>query len=99
MFEMARRAKAEGRPVTVELNPFSLFLSNSWENIERLGPYSLGMWVPDKHAAAVWEALTDGTADVIATDHSPHTKEEKEVGWKNMYATPGGSPNITWPMA
>jgi dihydroorotase (multifunctional complex type) len=94
MFRMVNQAKAEGRTVTAELNPFSLFLSNSWENIERLGPYSLGMWIPEKHAEAVWQALVDGSADVIATDHSPHTREEKEVGWKNMYATPGGSTNI-----
>jgi dihydroorotase-like cyclic amidohydrolase len=71
-----------------------MFLSNSWDTVERLGPYSLGMWVPDDHAQAVWESVLDGSADVIATDHSPHTKEEKEIGWTNMYACPGGSPTI-----
>jgi dihydroorotase len=93
-FAMLRAAKAEGRPVTAELNPFSLFVTNSWESIERLGPYCLGIWIPDHDAVATWEALVDGTADVIATDHSPHTREEKEVGWTDMYATPGGSPMV-----
>ncbi|MCC7367713.1 MAG: dihydroorotase family protein [Chloroflexi bacterium] len=93
-FKMVRDAKAEGRPVTCELNPFSLFLTNSWENIEKYGPYCLGIWIPDHHAKATWDALLDGTADVIATDHAPHTKEEKEIGWTNMYAAPGGSPIV-----
>jgi dihydroorotase len=93
-FEMVRAAKQAGRAVTIELNPFSLFVTNTWEAIEQLGPYCLGMWVPEAHAAAAWEALVDGSADVIATDHSPHTREEKEVGWTDMYAAPGGSPMI-----
>ena len=93
-FQMLRDAKTEGRPVTGELNPFSLFLTNTWEAIERLGPYCLGIWIPDHHAAATWQALIDGTADVIATDHAPHTREEKEVGWTDMYAAPGGSPVV-----
>jgi dihydroorotase len=87
-------AKARGQQVTFEINPFSLFLSNSWPTVEKLGPYSLGMWVPDDHAAAVWQSVVDGSADVIATDHSPHTIEEKEVGWTDMYKCPGGSPTI-----
>jgi dihydroorotase-like cyclic amidohydrolase len=36
----------------------------------------------------------DGSAEVIATDHSPHTKEEREIGWTNTCACPGGSPKI-----
>ncbi|MCC6177000.1 MAG: dihydroorotase family protein [Chloroflexi bacterium] len=93
-FQMVRDAKADGRAVTCELNPFSLFLTNTWENIEKYGPYCLGIWIPEKHANATWDALVDGTADVIATDHAPHTREEKEIGWENMYAAPGGSPIV-----
>jgi dihydroorotase-like cyclic amidohydrolase len=93
-FQMVRSAKVAGQAVTAELNPFSLFVSNSWERVEQLGPYGLGMWIPDAHAEAVWESLLDGTADVIATDHSPHTREEKEVGWSDMFAAPGGSPMV-----
>jgi dihydroorotase-like cyclic amidohydrolase len=76
------------------MNPFALFVSNSWDAIERLGPYCLGFWVPDKDSAAMWEALVDGTTDVIGTDHAPHTREEKERGWTDMYATPGGMPIV-----
>jgi dihydroorotase (multifunctional complex type) len=92
--EMIARAKADGRAVTAEVNPHALFIANSWDDLQRLGPFALGMWIPDHHAAAVREATLNGVADVIGTDHSPHTLSEKEVGWTDMYATPGGSPII-----
>ncbi|MDO8485547.1 MAG: dihydroorotase family protein [Candidatus Limnocylindrales bacterium] len=92
--EMIRRAKAAGQAVTAEANPHSLFVANSWANIEKWGPMALGMWVPDDHAAALRRATEDGLIDVIATDHAPHTREEKEIGWRDMYAAPGGSPMI-----
>ena len=91
---MVRRAKADGQAVTAELNPFALFVTNSWDAVERLGPFCLGFWVPDEDSAAIWEALVDGTADVIGTDHAPHTREEKERGWTDMFATPGGMPIV-----
>ena len=91
--EMARRAKEEGRPVSVEVNPWALFLG-SWENVEKLGPYCLGFWVPEHHVEALWKGIDDGTVDLIGTDHAPHTKEEKDVGWKDMWKSPGGEPQI-----
>jgi dihydroorotase (multifunctional complex type) len=94
--ELVRRAKADGRAVTAEVNPHALFVANSWDNLERWGPYALHMWVPDDHAAALWRetAADDGVIDVVGTDHAPHTREEKERGWTDMYAAPGGSPSI-----
>lgn len=91
---MIRQAKAEGRPVTAEANPFAMFLTNSWDLIEQKGPYCLGFWVPEEDNPAMWEAIIDGTIDVIGSDHGPHTKEEKEVGWEDMYTAPGGQPMI-----
>jgi dihydroorotase len=92
--EMLARARAAGQAVTAEVNPHSLFVANSWANIERLGPYALHMWVPDDHAAALWQATADGGIDVVGTDHAPHTREEKEIGWTDMFAAPGGSPSL-----
>lgn len=92
--ELVRAAKAAGQPVTAEVNPHALFVANSWANIERLGPYALHMWVPDDHAAALWQATIDGLIDVVGSDHAPHTREEKETGWTDMFATPGGSPSL-----
>jgi dihydroorotase-like cyclic amidohydrolase len=92
--DMIRAAKDAGQSVTAELNPMAVFLQNSWDEVGRLGPYSLGMWVPEADAAAAWDGLLDGTIDVMGTDHAPHTRDEKEIGWTDMFAAPGGSPNI-----
>lgn len=91
--EMVRRAKKEGRSVSCEVNPWALFLG-SWENVERIGPYCLGFWVPEEHVEALWEGIHDGTVDLVGTDHAPHTREEKEIGWTDMWRSPGGEPQI-----
>ena len=92
--KMVAQAKAEGRQVTAEANPFALFVTNDWNNIEKKGPYALGFWVPEEDNPSMWDAVVNGTIDVIGSDHGPHTKEEKEVGWTDMYTAPGGSPMI-----
>ncbi len=91
---MVRAAKAEGRAVTAEANPFHFLVVNDLAFIERHGPFALGQWLPDAHSDALWEAVLDGTIDVIGSDHTPHTRAEKERGWEDMFATPGGSPTI-----
>lgn len=92
--EMVQRAKAEGRAVTAEANPFAMFVTNDWERVHKRGPYVLGQWVPPEEDAAQWRAITDGTIDVIGSDHAPHTRAEKEPGWEDMFAAPSGSPMI-----
>jgi dihydroorotase len=48
-----------------------------------------------RHRAAIRQALQTGAIDVIATDHAPHTWEEKEQGyWKS----PSGLPLVQHPM-
>jgi dihydroorotase len=91
---MVREAKAQGQTVTAEANPFAMFVTNDWRNIERLGPFALGFWVPEVDNPAMWGAIVDGTIDVVGSDHGAHTREEKELGWTDMYAAPGGSPFI-----
>jgi dihydroorotase (multifunctional complex type) len=92
--DMIRRAKDEGRPVTAEANPFHFMVVNSMATIEKHGPLALGQWLPEEHSDALWKALLDGTIDVIGSDHTPHTRAEKESGWADMFTTPGGSPTI-----
>lgn len=91
---MVAQAKAQGRPVTAEANPFAMFVTNDWANIEKKGPFALGFWVPEADGPAMWDAIANGPIDVIGSDHGPHTREEKEVGWTDMYTAPGGSPFI-----
>ena len=49
---------------------------------------------PEHHVEALWQGIEDGTVDLIGTDHAPHTKEEKDIGWKDMWKSPGGEPQI-----
>jgi dihydroorotase len=93
--DAVRRAKARGLKVTCEVNHWTLFLG-SWDDVERLGPYALSYWLPDDAKAAVWEGLVDGTIDMLSSDHGPHTREEKEVGWTKMWQAHTGTPGIQY---
>jgi len=92
--ELVRRAKDKGQAVTCEVNPWALFLGNSRATLEKLGPFCLGIWLPEVDSLALWDAIRDGTIDVAGTDHAPHTREEKQIGWKDMWKAPGGAPSI-----
>ena len=91
--ELLRQAKAEGQRVTAEINPWALFLGNDWSAIERLGSYALSYYVPEKNTPVLWEAFNDGTIDIMASDHAPHTREEKEVGWTDGWKAHTGTPS------
>lgn len=94
MVELLRIAKQRGLDVSGEMNPVSLFVCDDWANIERLGPYALSTWTGGGAASALWQGLRDGTIDVIGTDHAPHTREEKEIGWTDMWKCHGGTPQV-----
>ena len=91
--EMVRRAKSVGVDVSCEVNHWALFLSR-WSDIEELGPYSLSYWVPDHHRDAVWKGLNDGTIDMLSSDHAPHTRADKDIGWDDCWACHTGTPGI-----
>jgi dihydroorotase len=93
--EAVGRAKQRGIDVTCEVNHWALFLSR-WEHVERLGPYALSYWVPDDAREAVWEAVRDGTIDMCASDHAPHLREEKEIGWTQMWSAHTGTPGLQY---
>lgn len=44
-----------------------------------------------RHRDAIWQAVQDGTADIIGTDHAPHTWNEKLAGYPN---TPSGMTGV-----
>lgn len=78
--QLIREAKARGVRVTAEAAPHHFVLTH--EAVLTHGP--LAKVNPplrtDEDVAAVLEGLQDGTLDAIATDHAPHTLEEKGVG-------------------
>lgn len=44
-----------------------------------------------RHMDRIWRAVTDGTVDIIGSDHAPHTREEKERPYPN---SPSGVPGV-----
>jgi len=93
--DAVRRAKDRGVDVTCEVNHWAPFLA-TWEDVETLGPYALSYWVPDEARAAIWEGMRDGTIDVASSDHAPHTREDKEIGWTEMWSAHTGTPGIQY---
>jgi dihydroorotase len=91
--EMLRAAKAAGQTVTAEVNPWCFWLGNDWSAIERLGSYALSYYVAPHHSDAVYAAFRDGTVDIMATDHAPHLREEKEPGWTDGWKAHTGTPS------
>ena len=86
-FEAIRKAKAECLPITCETAPHYIALTD--EAILEYGPLAK-MNPPLRSTAdrqAVHAAIADGTVDLIATDHAPHTMEEKNAG---LEAAPNG---------
>ena len=93
VLEQIRAAKAREQDVTAELNPWAIFLGNDWATIERLGSYALSYYVPESNTEPLWEALRDGTIDLVSTDHAPHTRAEKEPGWTDGWKAHTGTPS------
>jgi dihydroorotase len=76
---LVRDAKARGLAVTAEVSPHHLFLTE--EAVEGYGT-NAKMAPPLRTKAdvdAVRAGLADGTIDAIASDHAPHSLEEKQV--------------------
>jgi dihydroorotase len=93
VIEQLRAAKTAGQRVSAEMNPWAVFLGNDWATIERLGSYALSYYVPESNTEPLWAALRDGTIDLISTDHAPHTREEKEIGWTDGWKAHTGTPS------
>lgn len=77
--ELIRKAKAEGLPVTCETAPHYLVLDDMC--LEEDGRFKMNPPIRSKEdKEALIEGIKDGTIDMIATDHAPHSKEEKSKG-------------------
>ncbi len=77
--------------VTAEACPHHLFFNTS--DYATLGTrVQMNPSVKEpKDNAAIWQALLDGTIDIVATDHAPHTLEEKSVEYPQ---SPSGMPAV-----
>jgi len=85
--ELIRAARRRGEPVTGEVSPHHLLLTDAacagYDPNCKMNPplRSRG------DVAALLEGVADGTITVLATDHAPHTREEKELEFS---AAPSG---------
>jgi dihydroorotase len=76
--EILRRAKARGVSVSAEATPHHIALTD-----EALGTYDTHFKMnpplrTEEDRVAIIEGLRDGTLDILATDHAPHTDYEKD---------------------
>jgi dihydroorotase len=84
-------SKKLGKPVTCEVTPNHLLLSNTdLECNEKL----LIMAPPlrsKNNVEALWQGINDGTVDSLGYDHAPHTLEEKSASsiWEVKVGVPG----------
>ncbi len=90
--ELVRVAKREKLPITCEVSPHHLFLTT--DDYATLGTF--GKMNPPlrtaEHRDALWAGIADGTVDCIATDHAPHTIDEKKSG--EPLKAPSGVPGV-----
>ena len=77
--EIIRQAKAKGIDVTCETGPHYLILDDS--NLQEHGRFKMNPPLRgEEDRLALIEGIKDGTIDMIATDHAPHSAEEKGRG-------------------
>jgi allantoinase len=88
--DLVRDEKRRGRPVSMEICPHHLLLD--LDDLVRLGPY--GVCAPALRERALverlWDAVFDGTADCLVSDHSAYTRAEKDAGRDDIFRSPLG---------
>jgi dihydropyrimidinase len=90
--ERIKRAQAEGLPIWTETCPQYLLLAaedhEKWGPLVKIGPPL--RYREDGNQEALWQGLRDGYISCVASDHSPHSKEQKDLGWDNVFYQPDG---------
>ena len=77
--DIIRKAKAEGVNVTCETGPHYLVMDDS--DLQEEGRFKMNPPLRGKaDREALIKGIQDGTIDMIATDHAPHSAEEKSKG-------------------
>ncbi len=79
--EIIRKAKSEGVDITCETAPHYLVFNDMMLSDD--GKYKMNPPIrSEEDRLSLIEGIIDGTIDMIATDHAPHSKEEKSKGLK-----------------
>ena len=81
--EAVRWAKSKGAKVTAEVTPHHLLLNEelvrTYDPVFKVNPPLR----TKRDTQALRDALVDGTIDILATDHAPHSREKKECEWSS----------------
>ncbi len=82
--ELIRQAKKDGVDVTCETAPHYLVFNDM--DLKDEGRFKMNPPIrSESDRLALIDGIKDGTIDMIATDHAPHSKEEKSRGLKNSF--------------
>ncbi len=77
--DLIRQAKAEGIDVTCETGPHYILMSD--KDLQEDGRFKMNPPLrSEEDRKAILQGILDGTIDMIATDHAPHSAEEKAKG-------------------
>jgi len=77
--EIIRKAKAEGLDITCETGPHYLVMNDM--DLQEHGRFKMNPPIrSEADRKALLEGILDGTIDMLATDHAPHSAEEKSRG-------------------
>lgn len=91
---IVRTAKRKGVKVTAETCPH--YLTFTRKDMKKLGPYlkmNPSLKGP-RDVQSLWSGLRDGSVDMVTSEHAPGTREEKEVGWTDIWRAWGGVPSV-----
>ena len=92
--EGERFAKREDTTVTLESCPH--YLAFSKEDVAEKGPFlkvNPSLKAPEE-VEKLWTAVADGTIDVMASEHFPTYRENREQGWDDIWEPYAGLPSI-----
>lgn len=77
--ELIRKAKQDGLPISCETGPHYLVFNDS--DLKEEGRFKMNPPIrSERDRKALIEGIIDGTIDMIATDHAPHSYSEKSQG-------------------
>jgi dihydropyrimidinase/allantoinase len=93
--ELVNRARSRGVSVVAETCPHYLLLNE--DILEKLGAFAKcnPPLRSEEERLKMWDYVRDGSIDIIGSDHAPYTKEEKEKGREDIFASPAGFPGLS----
>ena len=87
--ELIRQAKAKGLDVTCETTPHYLVFNDTM--LQEDGRFKMNPPIrSEADRQALLAGIQDGTVDMVATDHAPHTAEERPAAWKRASMASSG---------